>query len=151
MLNLSDDIGANDYTMACGPSSEVLNTLPVASSPKGTSYCVLTSAGKVIFGTFADAGEENVRQLILQVYNDTMYSSQIKPGDVHVKACDGKGVSGSFEECKGAIKNLHVYVYEDQFGTDSVYLIVSEQPLASVSPTFFASIIDFFKGLFSWL
>src|SRR5690349_11653276 len=61
--NMLNTAGSSDYTLACGPKEDVLNTLTSPSdNTHGAYYCVMNRNGKLVFGTFDDATD--ARKLI---------------------------------------------------------------------------------------
>jgi hypothetical protein len=161
MLNLTQ---GNDFTMDCGPGSEVINTFPSTGSAsiQGKSYCIMNLStpanrqGQMLIGTFllAEGGDAGVPKDVLTLVNDVFYNAQIQPGDVNLQACDGKGING-FELCVSgttpAIKNMYTYIYDTTVTTGASYIIISDQPLGTLKGSSIVErILDFFRGILSF-
>jgi hypothetical protein len=163
MLNISTAL-QQDYTMSCGPASEVLE-----SSTFKSSVCVMVLPSQVIIGT---AGSEKaVAGQFLESMNQSPHLGAALIKNIQKNACDsvfGTSVGSGFTECRNAFTlersstyigaEFSAYVYEDNAPTGGAasspmyFVLVSDHqiPGATQSKTFFTKLIDFFKGLFGW-
>jgi hypothetical protein len=152
--------GADDYAMECGPGDEVVNQLPSGgiSALEGKDYCVMnlstpTAAvkSKLLIGTYA-LGQVTAQDA-LRSYNDSLFSAHLGPADIDPSACNGKGLSETFELCDAggntALKGFATYV-NDQSTTNGVtYIVVSEQTLGTAiqGTGIVQTIINFIRSL----
>ncbi len=141
----------DDYSLDCGPASEVLPIFPGdASQP----YCVLRYDDEIIFGTAGTT--QTFFQSTFSTFQSDLFAAQIDPSEIRPDACGNilNSLETEFADCNEGsdgepIPGFNTYGYLDPIdASQAAFILVSQNPIDGLETTVLESVVDFFRGLF---